>query len=415
MSDFDTVIKLINIKNIENKNVFLNALTKIYDKTIKKIDKEFKKYEIFAKLAIIYYIYEPNEKKKFNFIENKIKKLDEDMVSGIFIEMMRIYINKKRINEREDEFINDEEKKKEEEDFKKIKEYILNEFLNLNKESDIDNIIALIECLDEKEKKINDKDKDKEDNEDNEENEENKGNKEIISEFLNKLLDEKNLFKKEDFFSRKENLRIVLLSKLNEKGILQKHESEEYYDNIKELMGQIKKDIDGEINKKNLDEFLNIQESIIRQRLNLLNIIYDNFNSKEEYQKLKKINDEINKDIKKLSDIKDNIIIYHKETYKTQIKKLIDIIKDNQNKKITDYKQGDIKTFIKELDELEQTVSDVEKVKNNLLFNVIYEDLNVGKNEGANFEKAHDKLENIGKLLKKENLDIDELYNNKEY
>ena len=33
-----------------------------------------------------------------------------------------------------------------------------------------------------------------------------------------------------------------------------------------------------------------IKESIIKQRLNLLNIIYDNFNSKEEYEKLKKIN-----------------------------------------------------------------------------------------------------------------------------
>jgi len=405
--DFDIVIKLINIKNIENKNILLNSLTKIYDKIIKKgIDKNFNKYEIFAKLAIIYYIYETNEKKKISFIENKIKKLDEDKISKIFIEIMRIYINKKKISKIEDEIINDEEKKKEEEDLKKIKDYILTEFLNLNKESDINNIIALIECLDEKENKKDDKAD--EDNKDNEEN-----NK-IISEFLNKLLDEKKLFKKEDFFSNKENLKILLLSKLNEKAILQKYDAEEFYDNIKELMGNIKKDIDGEINKKNLDEFLNIQESIIRKRLSLLNIIYDNFNSKEEYEKLKRINEEINKDINKLIDIKDNIIIYHKETYKEQIKKLIDIIKDNQNKKITDYKQGKIKDFIKELNELETTVNNVKNVKNNLLFNVIYEDLNVGKNEGVNFEKAYIKLGAIGELLKK-NTNIGELYNNKEY
>jgi len=405
--DFDIVIKLINIKNIENKNILLNSLTKIYDKIIKKgIDKNFNKYEIFAKLAIIYYIYETNEKKKISFIENKIKKLDEDKISKIFIEIMRIYINKKKISKIEDEIINDEEKKKEEEDLKKIKDYILTEFLNLNKESDINNIIALIECLDEKENKKDDKAD--EDNKDNEEN-----NK-IISEFLNKLLDEKKLFKKEDFFSNKENLKILLLSKLNEKAILRKYDAEEFYDNIKELMGNIKKDIDGEINKKNLDEFLNIQESIIRKRLSLLNIIYDNFNSKEEYEKLKRINEEINKDINKLIDIKDNIIIYHKETYKEQIKKLIDIIKDNQNKKITDYKQGKIKDFIKELNILETTVTNVKNVKNNLLFNVIYEDLNVGKNERVNFEKAYEKLGAIGELLKK-NINIGELYNNKEY
>ena len=122
-SDFDIVIKLINIKNIENKNIFLNSLSKIYDKIIKKgIDKEFQRYEIFAKLAIIYYIYETNESKKISFIENKIKKLlDEDKVSKIFIEIMRIYINKKITNEGEVEGIIEEENKKEEEDLKKLK------------------------------------------------------------------------------------------------------------------------------------------------------------------------------------------------------------------------------------------------------------------------------------------------------
>ena len=74
-----------------------------------------------------------------------------------------------------------------------------------------------------KRKKINYIDKDKEKNEENEEN------KEIIRELFNKLLDENNLFKKEDFFSDKENLRILLLIKINEKGILQKYDTEEYY------------------------------------------------------------------------------------------------------------------------------------------------------------------------------------------
>ena len=40
--------------------------------------------------------------------------------------------------------------------------------------------------------------------------------------------------------------------------------------------------------------------------------------------------------------------------------------------------------------------------------------MNVGKNEGLNFEKAYKKLKDIGELLKK-NTDIDNLYNNKEY
>ena len=151
----------------------------------------------------------------------------------------------------------------------------------MNNESDIDNIIALLEFLEEKDNNKNNKEKD-----------EKEENKIIISEFLNKLLTENNLFKKEEFFSevsKEENLKILLLLKLNEKGILQKHDTEEFYNNIKELMGNIKKDIDGEINKKNLDEFINIPESIIKRRLSLLNLIYDNFNSEEEYKNLKKL------------------------------------------------------------------------------------------------------------------------------
>jgi hypothetical protein len=127
---------------------------------------------------------------------------------------MKIYINKKKISEIENENINIEEKKKEEEALEKIKDYILTEFLILDKESDINNIMALIECLEEKENKKDDKAE--------KENKDNEENNKIICEFLNKLLDEKKLFKKEDFFSDKENLKILLLYKLNESKITSK-------------------------------------------------------------------------------------------------------------------------------------------------------------------------------------------------
>ena len=76
---------------------------------------------------------------------------------------------------------------------------------------------------------------------------------------------------------------------------------------------------------------------------------------------------------------------------------------------------GKIKDFIKELERLEDIVNKVKNIKNNLLFNVIYEDMNIGKNEGVNFDKAYKKLEDIGELLKEKDTDIDKLYNNKEY
>ena len=404
ITDFDNVIKLINIKKIDDKNIFLNSLTKTYDQIIKQIEikPNLENYQILARIAILFFNYE-NEKNKFKFIETKIKKLDKDIIPNIFIEIMRMSINKKDVKEEENEFkeIDDIENEKVE-NFEKMKDYILNQFINLKNKKDIDNIISLIDCLQQgKEGKVKDtNDNNKEDN------------KEIINEFLNKLLDEKNLFKKEEFFSSNNSLKILLLIKLNEKGILQKNDKNEYCNNLEELMKSIKVDLEGGINKKTFDEFLKIEESIIKQRLSLLGIILGSYNSIGAYNELKETNKKINEDINKLIDYKDNIIIYHRETYKDLIKKLLDLIKDNQNKKINEYKSGRIKDFIRELEVLGGTIEQVKKVKNNLLFNVIYENMNLGKTESEHFENAVEKLDNFGIEIQK---GITEIYNNKEY
>jgi predicted patatin/cPLA2 family phospholipase len=90
------------------------------------------------------------------------------------------------------------------------------------------------------------------------------------------------------------------------------------------------------------------EPSLIRQRLSLIKLILGGFEPDEQYIKLKKRNDEINKDLNDLKYIKDNIIIYHKEYYQEIIKKIIEVIKNNQNKKIIDYKGGKIGDLIKE-------------------------------------------------------------------
>jgi hypothetical protein len=95
-------------------------------------------------------------------------------------------------------------------------------------------------------------------------------------------------------------------------------------------MKSIKVDLYGEIKKKTLDEILKIEEPIIKRRLSLPDIILGNYT---KYNELKKINKRINEDIYKLIDIKNNIIIYHRETYKKEIEKLIELIEDYQYKK----------------------------------------------------------------------------------
>ena len=266
----------------------------------------------------------------------------------------------------------------------------------LDGENDIENIIKLIDCLEGK------TDIGKVDNQNNKEKDEDK--EKYINEFLEKLM-EINLFNKDDFFSGKQDYRILLLCKLNEKGKIKKSQVE-YYDKIIELLTKIRDDIEGLIKKSKLEEFLKIDESLVIQRLKLIKLVLPGFNPEEKYEELKAKNEKINQEIEKLKYIKDNIIIYHKEFYQKTIRKLIDIIKNNQNKKLSDYREGIIKELIQEIEKnddekgnLKDLADRVNKVKNFLLFNIIYE-MNAGKEENISFESAYEQLEKIGDLLK---------------
>ena len=186
------------------------------------------------------------------------------------------------------------------------------------------------------------------------------------------------------FFSSKQDYRIILLCELYEKDKI-KNNQQEYYDNIINLLTKVRNDIEGEIKKSKLEDFFKIEESLVIKRLKLIKLVLPGFNPKDKYEELKNKNEEINKEIEKLKYIKDNIIIYHKEFYQATIKKLIDIIKNNQNKKLSDYKAGSIRELIQEIEKPDDEkgnskdlANKVNKVKNFLLFNTIYE-MNSGK------------------------------------
>ena len=104
------------------------------------------------------------------------------------------------------------------------------------------------------------------------------------------------MFTKENFFSRKKNIKLALFYKLYERGKIRKNNLE-YFDNILELLKSIKKDIDGDIKYKILERFLKNNEYIIKKRLSLMQlIINEEFNPNKEFELLKKKNDEIHKD-----------------------------------------------------------------------------------------------------------------------
>ena len=234
--NFVNIIKLINIKYIEDFGKtaeYLQYMNKKYDSIIKdKINKlrpeELSKaIKVVADIAIINYKCElkeeekkkndkekvkekikfrdkdkDKEKKQFEFIEKRIKKLNKNLIPQILIEIMNIcieYYNEKdkdefkeekeeeeKDNENDD---NEDEKyldKEEDINLKEMEKYIFKEFTKLNNEQDIDNIINLINCLKNVNKKRNDKE----------------SKNEILEEFLKELIS-KYLIKKEEYFSKK--------------------------------------------------------------------------------------------------------------------------------------------------------------------------------------------------------------------
>ena len=423
IANFDIIIKLININNIAEKSIFLYSLNKKYDIIIKPeigilTGEELNEAnKVVARIALLNFNYEEKDEekdgkkdegkdKKFNFINNKIKKLNKDIIPLIYIEIIKICIENENKEKKEGEDDEKEDKDSEKNeiqsnseennfDYQKMKDFIFEEFTKkLENNKDIDNIINLLDFLDEKFK--------------NEKN----GKKNESNEFLKKLM-KNHLFTKEEFFSNNENLKISLLYKLYKKDkINNDNKEEDYYQNIFGLLNEIRGDIDGNIEKKKLDEFLKNEESVVKERLSLIKIILDTFDPDKKYEDLKKQNEVINEFINHLIYIKDNIIIYYKESEQDLIKKLIETIKDNKNKKISQYKGGKIKEIFEDTNKkskLEDKANKINKVKDFLLFNVIY-DLNAGKDEDASFNNSYYQLEEIGNLLR-ENVGIIQLYN----
>ena len=176
-------------------------------------------------------------------------------------------------------------------------------------------------------------------------------------------------------------------------------------------MQEIRGDLDGNIKKETLEKFLNIdkaliektivfKDSLLNRRLNLIKLILEGFNPETKYNELKKQYDKINGEIKKLEKTKENIIIYFNKTYQEFLQNLIEVINNNKNKEIKEYKEGGIKALLDECDKLEEKTQKISRIKNFLLFNTIYE-MNSTGDENNSYNKAIKILDDeIGNSLK---------------
>ena len=134
---FNTIINLFNINNLEDKNIFLDALKKKYDNIIKNEIGSLTgeqlniAIKVVANLAIINFIYE-TENKRFDFMKKRIKKLKKNIIPLIFIEIMKIYVD---IDDKENNKKNKLIEEKEENisfeniNFQNIKDFIFDEYV----------------------------------------------------------------------------------------------------------------------------------------------------------------------------------------------------------------------------------------------------------------------------------------------
>ena len=445
VKNFIPTIELINIDNLDNKNLFLDILNKKYENIIVNNIKNLKSQDLKEAIDVIVqitlknYFYKDGQK-KFDFIENQIKNLDKSIIADIFIEILNVLYNK---NDNEDENIDKEDENRDKEDnseeeknnieeensnkdedyneeendkFYQLRNYIIDEFSkNINNSSDINNIIKLINIF-----KGNNKINDNENNQNINPTEKEIKNIKIINEILNKLI-KAHSFNRDDFFSNNQNINIELLYALYKNEIITKdeHNNQDYYEEIQNVLKEIKNDIAGDIKKSKLEEFLKMDKSIIIERLSLMNL-YEKFDPDINYDALKKQNDKIKKDINTLIFIKANLIEYYKETYQDKITSMKEVIENNKNKRIKEYRDGKIENLIEEIGEngeklengidLKDLANKINDVKNFLLFKVIYKN-NPGKNENEHFYNAYNKLNSIKSLLNKENGNINDIIN----
>ena len=353
ISSFDTTIDLIRVDEIgKSVTEYIQKLKNKYEILIKQEveklsgNKLKRPTEIIAKFEKLIFEQENN----IDFLKDNINKLRIRYL--IYNELIKICNEDK---------------------YKIMKDFIYKQYLNNIK--NIDSIIILIDSLGKKDK-------------DN---------------FLKELMKKCN-FTKDEFYKPEENNKINLLYAI-------KNKLEKISPEIETTLTEIFEDLDQEeINKKKLEEFFQNKEEVIKKRLELIKLKINMFEPENSYNNLKNTLSLIKNDIESLSKIKKSLSIFQRETFRVEIRQMVDYINTLENIKIKDYKNDTITSPIKNLkDEFATKAKEVDLVQDFLLFKVIYDNAK-GKNQDIRFQKAHEKMNEIRNSFVEENKSIDEIY-----
>jgi hypothetical protein len=174
------------------------------------------------------------------------------------------------------------------------------------------------------------------------------------------------------------------------------------------------------ISKKTFEKFLGEDDKMSNKmdltikKLGLMKLIIDNYDPIKKYHELKKIICDINKTIDTLMYIKNSLIIYHKNQYLDEIKKIIIIVNEIETKPIREFKNQEMKESIERLMHLKNISDEINKVKDFLLFKKIFENAQ-GIDQLARFDDATKKLAILRGKLDQNTSNIEIIFNDKNF
>ena len=182
--------------------------------------------------------------------------------------------------------------------------------------------------------------------------------------FISEKILKKCEFTKEEFYSYPNNFKIKFLCELN-KELEEESQKEKFIDlcklseegnesaiNIMNILDEIRNDLDqGKIYKKDLEKLLKLKgiksnqinqmdqfdksnEEEVKEKLALISLVLYNYNPDIKYEEYKKNIIDANHIIQKLIYIKDSLLIFHRNIFIEDIRKIIMIIHEIENGQI---------------------------------------------------------------------------------
>ena len=417
---FGNIIKLITVERIKDdkQKDYFRILKEKYKRVVKTEIQNVKDKELENSIKIIaefvskLFLFENNT----SFLEEEISTLVENIKSLIYIELITNYKDNK---------------------YEKQKNCIYDIYLEkIDTKEGRDNVIKLVKNLKDDDKKsfIYEKllDKCKFDVDEFFSNQENYKietlcllNKELINESIEKDKNKNKNEQNEEKKGENDEIKLNILSSA-EKGNKNAQYLMTKLDNIKEKLEE------GVITKRALEKFLNIKKpksedkkdknkivnddesEYAKNKLELITLILANYDPNTNYTKYKKNIEKINEKVEKLKFIKNSLMIFHRNLYNEDIKKITDILEEIENSPIQKFNMDETRKAIESLEKHNDLCDEIKKVKDFLLFKKIFENAQ-GQNQSELFDDATKKLSLLKESFIKNSSNIELIFNEADY